>query len=227
MKYGVSIGRRQPMHRVHLDCIREITDAGLKPIILVGSVNDPQSPFYDPFKNPLTFKQEQEQLHLALPNVDYEILPIADVGNLEKWCAAVVALLGDKLSQSVMHYRAKQGDKRGAIEPLSASEAVFAKLGLKSWRTVNKNPADDAVNSSILREMPIDAPQFQNEVVVPDYIKKLVNQARAEHPDAKNWGAPTMRDISLWRMWKETLLPPCGGAGTCKCNEASFVGGQP
>lgn len=203
MKYGVSIGRRQPMHRVHLDCIREITDGGLKPIIIVGSVNEVDSPFYDPFKNPLNFEQEKEQLRLALPDIDYEILPIADIGNLEKWCAAVVALLGDRVSQSVMHYRAKQGDKSGAIEPLSASEAVFAKLGLKSWRTVNKNPADDAVNSSSLRELPIDNTQFQREVVVPDYIKQLVEQARAEHPDAKNWRAATMRDISLWRMWKE------------------------
>lgn len=204
MRYGVSIGRRQPMHRIHVDCIREIVDAELKPIIMVGSVNNTCSPFYDPFKNPLTFEQEKEQLRLALPDIDYEILPIADVGNLEQWCAAVVKLLDDRVSQSLMHYRAKQSDKGGAIEPLSASEAVFATLGLKSWRTVNANPEDDKINSSKLRELEIDNPQFQSDVVVPDYIRQLMTQARAEHPDAKNWGAPTMRDISLWRMWKET-----------------------
>lgn len=191
------------MHRLHLDCIREITDAGLYPIILVGSVNKPDSLFYDPFKNPLTFEQEREQLRLALPNVAYDLLPIPDFGDLEKWCAAVVELLDDKISQSVMHYRAKHEDKTGVIEPLSASEAVFTKLGLKSWRTVNADPADDAVNSSSLRRLPIDRPQFQRDVVVPDYIRQLVSQARAEHPESKHWGAPTMRDISMWRLWKE------------------------
>lgn len=204
MRFGVSIGRRQPMHRVHLDCIHEIVEAGLKPIIMVGSVNDAGSPFYDPFKNPLTFEQEKQQLRLALPDIDYEIFPIADVGNLEQWCAAVVELLADKVSQSLMHYRAKQSDKGGAIEPLSASEAVFATLGLKSWRTVNKNPADDAVNSTRLRELSIDDPQFQRDVVVPDYIHQLIDKARMEHPESKKWGAPTIRDISLWRMWKDT-----------------------
>lgn len=212
MRFGVSIGRRQPMHRVHLDCIREIVDAGLRPIIMVGSVNTADSPLYDPIRNPLNFEQQKEQLKLATPHIDYEILPIADVGDLQKWCAQVVALLGDKLTQSVMHYRAKREDKNGLIEPLSASEVVFAGLGLKSWRTVNKDAADDAVNGSRLRELNMDDPQFQREVVVPDYIRQLVLKARAEHPESKNWGAPTMRDISLWRLWKD-LAPPLRGSG--------------
>lgn len=206
MRYGVSIGRRQPMHRVHVDCIREIVDAGLKPIIMVGSVNNACSPFYDPIRNPLNFEQQKEQIRIALPFVDNpEIVPLPDVGNLQLWCESVVALLGNRVSESLIHYRAKRLDKVvGAIEPLSASEKIFAELGLKSWRTENKNPADDTLHGNILRYLPIDDPQFQCDLAAPEYIRELVLQARVEHPNAKNWDVPIMRDISLWRLWKET-----------------------
>ena len=39
VQYAVTIGRRSPMHEVHLDCIQEIADAGLTPVVVVGSTN--------------------------------------------------------------------------------------------------------------------------------------------------------------------------------------------
>jgi hypothetical protein len=160
----------------------------------------------------LNFEQQQEQIRLALPFVkNPEILPLPDVGNLQLWCESVVALLKYRASESLMHYRAKRGDKVvGEIEPLSASEKIFAELGLKSWRTENKNPADDTLHGNILRTLSADNPQFDLDLATPHYIRQLMLKARAEHPDAKNWGAPTIRDISLWRLW---LAPPLRGSG--------------
>ena len=204
MKYAVSIGRRQPMHRIHVECIREIVDAGLTPIIIVGSVNKAGSKFFDPLRNPLTFEQQKEQLQAALPFLkNPEIIPLEDIGHLEHWCASVVALLKDRLPDCVMHYRAKQGDESGgAIESLSASEAIFAKLGLKSWRTVNKNPEDDLLNSSDLRALPIDQ---LHDLAAPDYIRTLMQQAREQNPDKQllTLIPVTMLDISLMRLARE------------------------
>ena len=197
------------MHRLHVECIREIVDAGLEPIIIVGSVNGFGDRFYDPLHNPLTFAQQQEQIRLALPFVeDPEILPLKDLGNLERWCASVVALMKDRVSESVMHYRAKLGEiTGGTIEPLSASETIFAQLGLASWRTVNKNPADDLLNGSDLRALPIDHPRLSQDLATPDYIQQLMQQARQENLDAallKDAKIPiTMLDLTLMRLARE------------------------
>src|SRR5262249_15158487 len=69
IRYGVSIGRRAPMHRMHVDCLREIQEAGLKPIFFIGSTNDAKSPLYDPIRNPLTLEQQRVQLRLAVPDL--------------------------------------------------------------------------------------------------------------------------------------------------------------
>ena len=198
------------MHRVHVDCIREIVDAGLTPIFLVGSVNPANSRFFDPLRNPLNFLQQQEQIRVALPFLEnYEIIPLEDLGDLERWCASVVALVKDRLPECVMHYRAKQGDEIGdAIEPLTASEKVFAKLGLKSWRTMNKKPEDDLVNSSDLRDLPIDHPQLIRDLAAPDYIRQLMQQARQENPNMKLLkDIPiTMLDLTLMRLAQEAHI---------------------
>lgn len=214
MRYGVSIGRRQPMHRLHAECIREIVDNWLDPIIIVGSTNSADSALFDPLKNPLTFAQEEAQIRAALPFLQNPIiLPLPDVGDLERWCAAVVALLGDKLPESTMHYRTKtsQTTANPAIQSLEASEPVFARLGLKSWKTVNKNPADDAVNSTTLRNLPLNAPEFQKQLAAPSFITALIESARAENPDGA-WltqsGLPlSMLDLTLSRLWKEASKP--------------------
>ena len=35
-EYGLSIGRRAPLHKMHIDCILEIARAGLKPVSVIG-----------------------------------------------------------------------------------------------------------------------------------------------------------------------------------------------
>ena len=207
MKYGVSIGRRQPMHRLHVECIQEIVDAGLTPILIVGSTNSAGSKFFDPLRNPLTFAQQQEQIKAALPFVkNPEIIGLEDVGNLQRWCESVVALLKDRLPYCTMHYRTKQVDEAGGpIASLSASEEVFTKLGLKSWRTINKNPADDLLNSSDLRALPIDQ---LHDLAAPTYIRMLMQQAREENLDhGLLRDIPiTMLDLTLMRLAREANI---------------------
>ena len=65
IEYGISIGRRAPMHRMHVDCIHEIAEAGLKPVIFIGSTNTADSAYFNPVSNPLTLEQQKEQLKRA------------------------------------------------------------------------------------------------------------------------------------------------------------------
>ena len=61
----VNIGRRQPFHRVHLDCVTEIEQAGFPQLLVQGSVNEPSNPAYNPLKNPFTYSQSKTQIERA------------------------------------------------------------------------------------------------------------------------------------------------------------------
>lgn len=215
--YGISVGRRQPMHIVHLDCIREIAQAGLMPVIVIGSSNTGQDRYFDPLKNPLTEDQQREQIRLAMEKLgiaDYHVLAIKDVGHVESWTGSLSKLLYDhwiNARQSVFHFRSKSDDKqvRGAIVPLSGTQEMLHHYGFSLWQSHNSSPTLNSMSATVYRTMDLCASEHQSPLdealVAPDYIRTLAQQARDENPDKHLLdGVPiTLLDLSLARMHHE------------------------
>lgn len=216
IRYGISIGRRAPMHKVHVDCVREIAEAGLVPVILIGSANGAESPLFDPVRNPLTVEQQKEQVRIALPEHYREdrILVLEDFGDDARWTDAFAALLEKNglAGQSLVHYRVKATDAKqveAQIRPLSAYMAGFMAHGIASWESVNRDPSDDDINATELRCFDLDnlGPEQRALIAAPDYIVALAREARSNNPHRhllENAGLPvTVFDLALERFWKE------------------------
>jgi NH3-dependent NAD+ synthetase len=216
LAYGVSIGRRAPMHRMHVDCIREIAAAGLVPVIFIGSVNGAESAWFDPVKNPLTLAQQKEQLQQAVPEYydETRILTLEDMGNADKWFNGFFEMFDGTpfKGKSVVHYRAKATDDKtqdAAIRPLSDYMLGFSRRGLPAWESFNADPADDLVNATDIRSFDLEnlTPAQRAEMAAPDYLIDLARKARAANPDKtllEAKGIPlTAFDLTLDRLRRE------------------------
>ena len=196
IRYGISVGRRQPLHVVHLDCIHEIALAGLTPVIIIGSTNAANSPFYEPLANPLSNKQQHAQLTSALKRAnihDYALLSLADVGDMQGWTAALCELINSHnipAQQAIMHYRKKAADKKYTgseiIKPLEAYMQVMNEHGIAMWESANGDISFDTISSSHYREIDIESTEFTsitNHLADADSFTNWVKQARADNPD--------------------------------------------
>lgn len=216
IKFALSIGRRQPMHIAHLDCLREISMYRLHPIIIIGSANQPTNKFFDPFKNPLTIKQQKIQLEVALQKIKVEkftIFEIEDNESSEIWLNSIIESLkkiGIKPDETVMHYRTKNEniDNKTLIKPLSSYEKLFQTNSIAVWESYNKSKLYDKLNSTYFRTFNIESAAFLDEksnLVAPEYISEQIFQARSANPDKnKLYNLPlTMLDLSLIRLLRE------------------------
>lgn len=214
--YGVSIGRRAPMHRMHVDCLREIAAAGLVPVIFIGSTNGAESAWFDPVKNPLTLAQQREQLKRAVPEYydPARVLTLDDAGDAEKWFNGFFSMFDGTpfKGKASVHYRAKATDAKAmnaAIRPLGDYMAGFSKRGLPAWESLNADPADDAVNATDIRSFDLEnlTPAQRADIAAPEYLIKIARAARTANPDAallQARGVPlTAFDLTLERMWRE------------------------
>ncbi len=218
IRYGLSIGRRTPLHRMHVDCLREIQEAGLEPIIAIGSVNGAESALYNPVRNPLTLKQQKEQLRRALPDIYKEsnLLLLPDKGDSNIWFDHLFQKMqeqGFEVAATVSHFRSKLADAKqqnASIKPLSYYAQGFVKRGMGSWESFNRKAEDDAINASDLRTMDLGhlTEEQREQFATPDYMIELAKEARATNPDRKlldDAAIPlTMLDLSFDRMRKET-----------------------
>lgn len=220
IKYGVTIGRRQPMHRAHVDCIKEMAEAGLHPVIVIGSVNKAESRFYQPIKNPLDETQQREQIRRAMDRAgikDYTVLALKDMGHNEFWASSLAKLLQDngiKPSECVSHYRSKAADADvgDALAPMSATEEFLIGYGISVWHSVNRDRSLDDLNASRFRKTDLMADELQTELqrdlAAPDFLMFEAKRARAENPDKtllENLPITTL-DLSLRRFRKERHL---------------------
>lgn len=211
--YGISIGRRAPMHRVHVDCLREIEAAGLLPVIVIGSTNSADSRLFDPVRNPMTVAQQIEQLKLALPDLfdAHRIILQDDLGDDGCWYDELVEKLKDAGLEraAVVHYRSKKADANatGEVKTLSAGMKDFEDRGLHPWESFNRDPADDDVNASDIRNYNLECltPDQRQSMSTPDYIITLARQARADNPDRDllRMLPLTVFDLTLERYRKE------------------------
>lgn len=213
MTYGVSLGRRAPMHRMHVDCILEIVSAGLKPVIVIGSVNGPESPLYDPVRNPLSLEQQKEQIRRALPGLNIDdgaILTLPDDPDDDVWMKTFVGKLkaAGVYGSSVVHFRSKSVDAASheAVKPLGQYVEPFMREGLAVWQSYNSDPADDTISGTDIRTYDLAhlTDEQRNIIAAPDYIADIARAARADNPDAKlleKYHVPlTTLDLTLQRL---------------------------
>jgi len=216
VRYGVEIGRRAPLHRMHVDCLREIAEAGLKPIIIIGSPNSADSPLYDPVKNPFTIDQLKEQMRQALPDIYDEkaVIVLYDRGNNDAWLdslqAEVAKITGGQ--KAAIHFRSKAADAEAAKEKIKALkdyEQGYIDHGFSVWESFNRNHKDDDISASNIRRFDLDhlTPEQRGLISTPDYVNELARKARDSNPDKelleKNHIPLTTLDLTLDRMWRE------------------------
>ena len=215
IQYGISIGRRAPMHKMHLDCLSEIKEAGLEPVVHIGSTNGYRSPFYNPLDNPMTVAQQRIQLKKAMPELDVErhVITQDDVGNTEPWCHDLSSMISNSglAGQSVAHYRSKTADANvsGAIKPLSETAQGLIDSGVPVWESRNKNPEDDNIHASDLRKLDLNnlTSDDRQLFTVPDYIIQIAQEARERNPsksELETHKIPvTMLDLTFDRLREE------------------------
>jgi NAD+ synthase (glutamine-hydrolysing) len=214
VKYAVELGRRAPMHRVHVECLKEIIEAGLTPVVIIGSANGADSALFDPVRNPLTEEQQKEQIRQVLGDAYDEkyIIALDDTGDAELWYENLFSALQSRGvdGDAVIHYRSKVADAKNAdaqIKPLSHYMTGFAERGLTPWESFNTDPADDFVNASDIRLLDLEklTPAQAALMSAPDYICTLARRARSENPDAALLsGLPlTVFDLTLDRLRRE------------------------
>lgn len=219
LEYGISIGRRAPLHKMHIDCIREIYDAGLTPVIIVGSVNEAGDPLFDPLRNPLTYAQQVDQLEKALPREIFNkswILPLPDMPDDAAWLENLQKLLAKNgmAGKSVMHFRAKAADAATVdatrARPLSQYKQDLLASGIAVWQSYNSDPADDAICASDIRRFDLGNLTPAQQEIAPTawrlgYVAHLLREGgNPDGDDLKGARIPlTMLDHTFKRLYDE------------------------
>lgn len=219
MEYGLSIGRRAPLHKMHVDCILEIARAGLKPVVVIGSTNAAGDALYDPLRNPLTQAEQVRQLRDALPPEVYarcEILTLADEEDDAAWLGALKKLLAERgmAGKTVMHFRAKAADAAAAREksnckPLGAYAQSLMAAGIAVWQSYNADPAEDGINASDIRSYDLAHLTADQHAAAPHLhnLARRVRAVRGGNPDGTLLDdagiALTMLDCTLDRLYRE------------------------
>ncbi len=88
-KIGLFIGRFQPFHNSHLECLRQIAKETESVIIGVGSAQHSHTK-----ENPFNIDERQTMIELALRNriENYVVIPIPDIGDYSRWVEHVKQL---------------------------------------------------------------------------------------------------------------------------------------
>lgn len=213
-KYGVSLGRRAPMHCMHVDCILEIVKAGLKPVIVIGSTNGPESPLYDPVRNPLTVDQQKEQFRRAIEDAGYSeslIITLEDEEDDNAWMRNLVQKMKDNgiHGKSIVHLRSKAADAQkmsDAIRPLSQYTQAFINSGVSVWHSYNNDPSHDDISASDIRAFDLENLTVRQRGIIaaPAHLISIAKQARQNNPDAALLSALkiplTVLDLAFDRM---------------------------
>ncbi|MFT6258673.1 MAG: nicotinamide mononucleotide adenylyltransferase [Rickettsiales bacterium] len=225
-KYTILIGRRQPAHQGHLDCVLDAVESGAIPVIFLGSANDSKNFYYDPISNPLTPKQLTQQMEFIAEKEglkDFKIIELADFGNPQLWVRAVVDLLKkhfpqENLNQFSFHFFPKENQKKNSnknIKTLDFYVDAFEKYAIKSLIFAGHEESKN-LNSADFRIKNVNSENFgkikgKNKIPYRSQIINLANQARTENQQRgftqilKNIDV-TMFDLSLNRLIKECGL---------------------
>ena len=107
-KYGILIGRFQPLHLAHQSIINEILHDGLIPIIFIGSSDADKSE-----KNPFSYIERAQMIHEVYGN-QVVTLPLPDFNRDEHWVEHVEGALIYGLyvhpNECVLYFFRKDGE---------------------------------------------------------------------------------------------------------------------
>ena len=82
-RVGVFMGRCQPFSNAHNDIIQEMIRDGIKPVIILGSINKNDE------RNPLTFEERKALIKKIYP-FGVKIVGLPDQDNWEDWMNSVI-----------------------------------------------------------------------------------------------------------------------------------------
>lgn len=109
MKYGILIGRFQPLHTGHQQIIESIVLDGLCPVIFIGSATERRTA-----RNPFSY-QERRNHFLEDTLVDADLIfPIADNPSDAEWTKRIIDTLmchDISTSECVLYFYHKEGDR--------------------------------------------------------------------------------------------------------------------
>ncbi len=86
-KYGLVVGRYQPLHAGHMAIMNQMLDNNYIPIIAICSSNRKR----DVNKNPLNFEQRKTLWELAYPNVKFNFVRSEDYDSDEEWVGSILS----------------------------------------------------------------------------------------------------------------------------------------
>lgn len=139
MKYGILVGRFQPIHLAHQAIINEILHDGLIPIIFIGSSNVTDS------KNPFSYIERAKMIHEIYGN-EVITLPLPDYESDSDWLLHIDMALGHDMSikyEDCTVYFFRKGsefDLQSTFQGLKFKKPVYPEVyGLISASDIREN----------------------------------------------------------------------------------------
>ncbi|MFT6077528.1 MAG: nicotinamide mononucleotide adenylyltransferase [Myxococcota bacterium] len=224
-KYVILIGRRQPAHQGHLDCILDVWNQGAIPVIFLGSANDSANLNYNPIDNPLTKDQLIRQMEFLAKQEGFEdskIITIADFGNAKLWVREVVDLIeknfpNRNLNQFLFHFFPKKNQKNDLkkdIKPLNFYVDIFQEYGIEPLIFVG-NEESKNLTSSDFRNKNVNSIDFgkvngENKIPYRSQIIDFANDARRKNNKNGFTEILSNIDVTMMDLTLNRLVEECG-----------------
>ena len=142
MKTALFIGRFQPFHKAHLSDIKLALKECSKVVIAIGSSQESGTK-----DNPFTYEGRKEMIRNTLKAhkiIDYDIVPVPDINDDEKWVSHVkkivpdfdIVYTGNELTQKLFKEKDIQVKKIELIPNVSATEIRKRILHGNDWKGI-------------------------------------------------------------------------------------------
>jgi cytidyltransferase-like protein len=103
-RFGIFLGRFQPIHLGHQQVINQIYTDGLEPIIGIGSIDVTGTD-----RNPLNYHERKKLIHTVYPKI--ETVPLQDFNDWDKWFSELEKSFGQFiLDRSIFYVNDKKED---------------------------------------------------------------------------------------------------------------------
>lgn len=153
------VGRFQPFHSGNVDAVRQILEReedGVKIIFGIGSAQEELTE-----KNPFSFFEREEMIRLMMeenfPEISYEIFPIPDFYNMEKWVTYILKELPsmEKIYSGNIYTLKSFTDFSGNHFDVPKGERLDLRVAVKASYVRNRlkknQDISDLVPSSVVR----------------------------------------------------------------------------
>lgn len=171
-KYGIYIGRLQPMHLGHQQIIDTIISDGLEPVIVLGSAQESRTN-----KNPLTVEERKHAVRLVYPNIS--IIKVNDNTCWDSWHESLMQALsvfGSQDSMTIYTHSKPEDLKQFEFRGVQYDEQYYTHVFHVDGMDI-KNVADSnfQVRATMIRQEPEKYKHYVDPRVY-NYIKELTCQ---------------------------------------------------